>query len=345
MQTSIGIGSAYYNGQDWLETVDFTQEAEKLGVNHVWSAEAWGMDAVVPLAYLAARTDKIKLGTGIMQITSRAPSMTAMTCQSMRTVSDNRFILGLGVSGPQVVEGLHGAAFAHPVARLRECLEIIKLGLNGERVSYQGKHYELPRREGEGKAIRLSQPPCPNLPIYLATLGPKSLELTGEVANGWLGTSFIPEHADVFFDHIKKGLDKAGRSWADIDIQVGGGFEVGDDVERMIEARKPGMAFQLGGMGSANTNFYNDAFKRAGYVDEAIEVQRLWVDRKRDEAAKRIPDEMILKTNIIGTPEMIRERLDAFKKVGVTTLRLGTGGNDHTSRIDKLAEALDIING
>ena len=345
MKTSIGIGSAYYNGDDWDEIVDFTLHAEKLGVDHVWSAEAWGMDAIVPLAYLAAKTEKIKLGTGIMQITSRVPSMIAMTCQSMRTVSNNRFVLGLGVSGPQVVEGLHGAAFAHPLARLRECLDVIKLGLKGDRIEYQGKHYTLPRAGGEGKPIRLSQPPCPDLPIYLATLGPKSLELTGAMADGWLGASFIPEQADVFFEHIKKGLKKAGRNWSDIDIQAGGGFEVGDDVERMIEERKPGMAFQLGAMGSASTNFYNDAFRRAGYVDAATEVQQLWVDRKREEAAKRVPDEMILKTNLIGTPDMIRERLAAFESAGVTTLRLGTGGTDHTSRLDKLAEAMDIVDG
>ena len=343
MKTAIGVGSAYYNGEDWDQLVDFTVQAEKMDVDYVWSAEAWGMDAIVPLAYLAAKTEKIKLGTGIVQISSRAPSMIAMTSQSLRTVSNNRFVLGLGVSGPQVVEGLHGASFAHPLGRLRECLEVIRIGLSGERLEYDGKHYLLPRPGGEGKALRLSQPPCPELPIYLATLGPKSLEMTGELADGWLGTSFIPEHADVFMAPIKKGLRKSGRTIADIDIQVGGGFEIGDDVERMIEARKPGMAFTLGGMGSASTNFYNDAFRRSGYEDAAIEVQKLWVKGKRDEAARRVPEDMILKTSFIGTRDMIGERLQAFRDAGVTTLRVSTGGNDHASRIDKLAEALDII--
>lgn len=343
MKTAIGIGSAYYNGADWDDLVDYTVQADKMGVDHVWSAEAWGMDAIVPLAYVAARTERIKLGTGIIQISSRVPPMIAMTSQSLATVSNDRFVLGLGVSGPQVVEGLHGAAFAHPLGRLRECIEIIRLGLQGDRVQYDGKHYVLPRPGGEGKPIRLSQPPRPNLPIYLATLGPKSMELTGELANGWLGTSFIPEHADVFLEPLKRGLEKSGRTLADIDIQVGGSFEVGDHVEEMIDARRPAMAFTLGGMGSAQTNFYNDAFRRAGYEDAAIEVQKLWVEGKKDLAIRAVPDEMVLKTSLIGTEEMIKERLQIYKEVGVTTMRLSTGGDDWKARTDSLAEAVDVI--
>ena len=158
------------------------------GCTRAWSAEAWGADAIVPLAYLAAKTERIRLGTGIMQISSRVPSMIAMTAQSLDTVSNGRFNLGLGVSGPQVVEGLHGAKFAKPLSRLRECVDILRMGLGGEKLQYDGEHYTLPRPGGEGKPIRLSQPPRPNLPIYLATLGPRSLQMTGEVADGWLGT-------------------------------------------------------------------------------------------------------------------------------------------------------------
>ncbi|MCZ6503967.1 MAG: LLM class F420-dependent oxidoreductase [Gammaproteobacteria bacterium] len=343
MKTAIGIGSAYYNGEDWDELVNYTVEAEKMGVDHVWSAEAWGMDAIVPLAYMAAKTKTITLGTGILQISARVPSMIAMTSQSMAAVSDNRFVLGLGVSGPQVVEGLHGASFAHPLGRLRECVEIIRLGLSSERVEYDGKHYVLPRPGGEGKPIRLSQPPQPDLPIYLATLGPRSLEMTGELADGWLGTSFIPEHADVFLEPLKKGLAKAGRSLSDIDIQVGGSFEISDDVERMVEARRPAMAFTLGGMGSAQTNFYNDAFKRAGYEEAAVKVQSLWVDGKKEEAIREVPEEMILRTNLIGTEDMVRERLRAYRDAGVNTMRLSTGGSNWKERTDSLAEAVDLV--
>ncbi|MFP6805574.1 MAG: LLM class F420-dependent oxidoreductase [Pseudomonadales bacterium] len=343
MKTAIGIGSAYYNGEDWDQLVDYAVEADRMGVDYLWSAEAWGMDAIVPLAYMAAKTKNIILGTGILQISARVPSMIAMTTQSLATVSENRFVLGLGVSGPQVVEGLHGASFSHPLGRLRECVEIVRMGLNSERVQYDGKHYLLPRPGGEGKPIRLSQPPRPDLPIYLATLGPKSMEMTGELADGWLGTSFIPEHADVFLAPLKKGLAKSGRQMSDLDIQVGGSFEISDDVERLIDARRPAMAFTLGGMGSAKTNFYNDAFKRAGYEEAAVKVQSLWVDGKKEEAIRAVPDEMILKTNLIGTEEMVRERLRVYRDAGVTSMRLSTGGKDWKQRTESLAEAVDLV--
>lgn len=343
MKVAIGIGSAYYNGDDWNELVDYTVAADTMGVDYVWSAEAWGMDAVVPLAYLAAKTQHIKLGTGIMQISSRVPPMIAMTAQSLRTVSNNRFVLGLGVSGPQVVEGLHGASFAKPLSRLRECVDIIKLGLASERIAYEGKHYVLPRPGGEGKPIRLSQPPQADLPIYLATLGPKAMEMTGELANGWLGTSFMPEQADIFLEPLLRGLAKSGRTLADIDVQVGGSLEIDDDVERLIEARRPAMAFTLGGMGSAKTNFYNDAFKRAGYAEAAEEVQALWVSGDKEAAIRAVPDEMVLKTNLIGTREMIVERIKAYAGAGVTTLRISTSGRNWRERTETLAEATDLI--
>lgn len=343
MKTAIAVGSAYYNGEEWDDLVEFTVEAENLGVDQAWSAEAWGMDSIVPLAYLAAKTTKIQLGTGILQISSRVPSMIAMTAQSMSTVSKGRFLLGLGVSGPQVVEGLHGQSFAKPLGRMRECIDIIKMGLRGDRVQYKGEHYLLPRPGGEGKPIRLSQPPRPDLPFYLATLGPKALEMTGELADGWLGTSFIPEHANVFFDPIRKGAEKAGRRFEDIDIQIGGSIEIGDDIERMIEARKPAMAFTLGGMGSAKTNFYNAAFRRSGYAEVAEEVQKLWVDGKKSEAIHRVPDDLILKTSLIGTEDMIKERLRAYKEAGVTTFRLGAEGDNLQNKIDRLGTALDLV--
>ena len=344
MKTAIGIGSAYYNGDDWDQLVEYTKAADKMGVTQAWSAEAWGMDAIVPLAYLAGQTENIQLGTGILQISSRVPSMIAMTAQSLDTVSNGRFILGLGVSGPQVVEGLHGAAFAKPLSRLREVVEILHIGLRGEKLAYDGEHYQLPRQGGEGKAIRLSQPPRPDLPIYLATLGPKSLQMTGELADGWLGTCFLPEHADVFLDDLKAGAAKAGRTLADIDIEAGGYFEIGEDVERLIAERKPAMAFTLGAMGSAKTNFYNDAFCRAGYEGPAKEVQGLWVSGKRDDAIKAVPDEMVLMANLIGTEDMVKERLKAFADSGVNTLRLSTGGNTWSERTAALEEAMDLIN-
>jgi F420-dependent oxidoreductase-like protein len=343
MKTAISVGSAYYNGEEWDDLVSYVVEAERLGVDMVWSAEAWGMDAVVPLAYLAARTERIVLGTGIAQITARVPTMTAMTAQSLDTVSRGRFVLGLGVSGPQVVEGLHGAPFGQPLKRLREYVDVVRLGLSGKKVAYRGKHYVLPRPGGEGKAIRLSQPPRPNLPIYLATLGPKSLAYTGEVADGWLGTSFLPERADVFFEHLELGAERAGRTLGDLDLQVGGSFEISDDVELLVDARRGGLAFTLGGMGSAKTNFYNEAFQRAGFVDAALEVQRLWVAGKRDEAIARVPDEMVLGTHLIGTEEMVRGRLRAYRDAGINTLRLAPAGGNWRERLASLEHALELV--
>jgi F420-dependent oxidoreductase-like protein len=261
--------------ENWPEAATYVVEAERLGVDDVWSAEAWGHDAVTPLAFLAARTKRLRLGTGIMQAGTRTPALVAMTAMSLAAMSGNRFVLGLGVSGPQVIEGWHGIRFDRPVQRMREIIEIVRKVARGERLAHQGKIYELPLPGGEGKAIRSGAPPVPPIPIYLATLSPKSLEFTGEVADGWLGTSFMPEHARVFFDPIASGAARAGRKLTDLDLQAGGVAAFGDDVERLVAERKPALAFTLGAMGSARHNFYNDAFRRAGYEDVAIEAQRL----------------------------------------------------------------------
>ncbi len=343
MRTAIGIGSAYASGTNWDALAEYVVEADRMGIDDVWSAEAWGTDAVTPLAFLAGRTERVRLGTGIMQISARAPSMTAMTAMSLASISKDRFVLGLGVSGPQVVEGLHGVPFAMPLGRLREYVDILKIALSGEKIAYDGRHYTLPRPGGEGKAIRMSQPPRPELPIYLATLGPKSLEYTGEVADGWLGTSFIPEHTDAFFPAMRAGAERAGRSFGDIDIQVGGDVEFGDDLERMAARRKPAMAFTLGAMGSAQTNFYNDAYRRAGFIETAREVQALWISGKREEAAARVPDEMVLGNTLIGDETRVRERIRAYRDAGVTTLRLNPAGGNVRERLDTLGRFLELV--
>ena len=295
MKVSIGIGGAASGGRrdNFQDNVEFVVEAEKLGVDTVWSAEAWGQDAIAPLAYLAARTERIRLGTGIMQVSARTPSMTAMTALTMASISGDRFILGLGASGPQVVEGLQGRPFKAPLTRMRETVDIVKLAFAGERIAYQGRYHQLPLPGGEGKALRLAQPGNDRIPIYLATLGPNALKYTGEAADGWLGTSFTPEHADAHLDPIRNGAESAGRSLADIDIQVGGTVAFGD-AEALAEPMKTGLAFTLGAMGSARTNFYNDAFKRGGWDAVARESQALWVAGKREQAAAVIPTEMVL---------------------------------------------------
>jgi probable F420-dependent oxidoreductase, Rv3520c family len=328
--------------ENWSEAADYVVEAERLGVDDVWSAEAWGHDAVTPLAFLAARTTRLRLGTGIMQAGTRTPALVAMTAMSLSAMSSNRFILGLGVSGPQVIEGWHGIRFDRPVQRMREIIEIVRMAARGERVAYQGKIYQLPLPGGEGKALRSGAPPVPPIPIYLATLSPKSLEFTGEVANGWLGTSFMPEHARVFFEPLAAGAARAGRMLADLDLQAGGVAAFSDDVDRLVAERKPGLAFTLGAMGSARHNFYNDAFRRAGYEDVAAEVQRLWLEGKREEAAARVPDDMALKTNLLGTEAMVRARIAAYRAAGVTTLRVEPAGRSLDERLRTLARVIAL---
>jgi len=329
--------------EDWEQASTYVVEAERLGVDCLWSAEAWGHDAVTPLAFMAARTSRIRLGTGIMQAGTRTPALVAMTAMSLAAMSQGRFLLGLGVSGPQVIEGWHGIRFERPVQRLREMVEIVRRATRGERLEYRGSIYELPLPGGEGKALRSAAKPQPNIPIYLATLSPKSLEMTGEIADGWLGTSFMPEHARVFFDHLEAGARRAGRALGSLDLQAGGVAAFSDDVERLIPPRKPGLAFTLGAMGSRRHNFYNDAFKRAGYTDVALEVQRLWLDGHREEAAERVPDELVLKTNLLGTEAMVRRRLEAYRDAGVTTLRVEPAGDTLDARLDTLGRLLGLV--
>lgn len=344
MRISVSVGSAYYDGENWQDIVEYVKAADRLGCDAVWSAEAWGMEAVSSLGYLAAVTENIKLGPGIMQISARTPAMTAMTALSMAQISGDRFLLGLGVSGPQVVEGLHGEAFAKPMSRLREYIEIVRKGIDGERFVYDGDHYVLPRPGGEGKALKSSIRPRPELPIYLATLGPRSLELTGELADGWLGTSFIAEHADVFFDPIRKGAEKAGRTLADIDLQTSASIRVSDDVDRLIEQGRPAMAFTLGGMGSATTNFYNNAYSRSGWADVAEAVQRLWVEGDKPAAVAAVPDELVLAAQLIGTEQMVIDRIRAYEAAGVQCLRVAPQGRTSADQIAHLEMAVELVN-
>lgn len=317
-------------------------EVEKLGVDILSSSEQWGTDAFTPLAYLAGKTSRIKLQTSIAQAGTRSPAVLAMTAMSLDAISEGRFILGLGTSGPQVIEGWHGVTFKNAVTRLRETVEIVRLIAKGERAEYRGKVYELPLPGGEGRALRTSSPPR-TIPIYLATLGPKSLEMTGEVADGWIASSFMAEHASVFIQHIRAGAERAGRSLDSVERQAGGVVEFSDDVEALIQKRKPGFAFEIGAMGSRTNNFYKDAYARQGYGDLVDEVQRLWLDRRRDEAAALIPDDFVIKTNLLGTDEMVKERIRAFRDNGITILSVGTQGDTMPERLDNLGRFMELV--
>ena len=328
---------------DWAAASTWVTEAERLGVDCVWSAEAWGHDAVTPLAFLAARTTRIGLGSGIVQAGTRTPALVAMTAMSLASMSGNRFRLGLGVSGPQVIEGWHGIRFDRPVRRMRETVEIVRQLCRGERSSYRGEIYELPLPGGEGKPLRAGARPQPAVPIYLATLAPRSLELTGEIAQGWLGTSFMPEHAEIFTGPIATGAARAGRALADLDLQAGGAVAFGDDLERLIAPRKPGLAFTLGAMGSRQHNFYNEAYQRAGYPDDARAVQQLWLEGRREEAAARVPDRLVLQSNLLGTDEMVRARVRAYRDAGITTLRVEPASGVLEERLATLGRLMDQV--
>lgn len=339
LKVSIGFGAGRGG---WREAVSWVLEAERLGVDSVWSAEAWGFDAVTPLAYLAGQTETVKLGTGIMQAGTRTPAAVAMTAMTMESLSGGRFILGLGNSGPQVVEGWHGIAFDRPVQRLREIVEIVRMAASGERVSYAGKIYTLPRPGGEGRALKSSAPPA-QIPIYLATLGPRSLEMTGEIADGWLASSFMPDHADAFFEPMRRGAERAGRSFEAIAKHAGGVVAFSDDVDRLIQPRKPGFAFEIGAMGSKDHNFYKDAYARQGYAELVDRVQALWLDRKRDEATALIPDEFVVKANLLGTDEMVRERIRVYRDAGVTTISAGPAGETFAERVETLGRFMALV--
>jgi F420-dependent oxidoreductase-like protein len=339
MRVAVGIP----RHDNWAEASTYLVEAEGLGVDCVWSFESWGTDAVTPLAYIAAKTSRMRLGSGVMQAGTRTPALVAMTAMTLASMSGGRFLLGLGVSGPQVIEGWHGIRFEKPVQRMRETVEIVRRAIRGERLAYKGQVYELPLPGGEGKALRTNATPQPNIPVYLATLSPRSLEMTGEIADGWLGTSFMPDHARVFFDHIEAGARRAGRSLGSMDLQAGGHVAFGDDLPRLIAPRKRGLAFTLGAMGSRQHNFYNDAFRRAGYEDAAVEVQRLWLDRRPEDATARVPDELVLKTNLLGTPAMVRTRLETYRKAGITTLRVDPGGATLDEKLATLGRVMDLV--
>ena len=307
MKVSIAYGGpASGKKRDWDDQVQFLREAEQMGVDIIWSAEAWGMDGISTLAYLAAVTESVQLGTGILQISARTPVMTAMTALSMAAISEDRFILGLGVSGPQVVEGLHGVPFSQPLRRLRETVDIVRQAFAGEKIVYEGNHHVLPLPGGEGKALRLAQPANDQIPIWLATLGPKSLAYTGEAADGWVGTSFVPSGASATLEHVVQGAIGAGRDPNSIEYQAGGAVQFGDDLEKLLEPRRPGVAF-LWSHGFAKHELYNDA-----YSQEVSKSSSSWKpagEQGARPAIAAVPDELILQTNFLGSTSEVTERM------------------------------------
>lgn len=343
MRTATTIEAS--GGSNWRETLDFVLEAEQLGLDVCWVAEAWGSDAPSALGYLAGRTDRLLLGSGIIQIGTRTPVAIAQAALTLADMSDGRFLLGLGPSGPQVMEGLHGVPFAKPMTRMRETVAVIRQAFAGEKVSFTGSTVRIPL-PGEARPMRLSTAPNPDIPIYLATMSPKMLTLTGEIADGWLGTSFVPEGSAAYFTPLAAGLAAAGRVRKDLDVCQGAEVAFAtdeDELRGMVVERKKGLAFSLGGMGSATTNFYNDAYSRQGWADAAAAVRDRWQGGDRDGAAELVTDEMVLGTTLIGTEDMVRTRLGVWRDAGVDTVRLYPAGDTLDTRLTTLARALDLV--
>ena len=335
------------SGGNWPETVEFVREAEKLGLDICWVAEAWGSEAPSALGYLAARTDRMLLGSGIIQLGTRTPMAIARAAITLSNISGGRFLLGLGASGPQVIEGLHGVPFGHPLTRMRETVEIVRLAARGEKIAFAGREFTIPLPDSEARPMRLSMRAEHAIPIYLATLSPAMLRLTGEIADGWLGTSFVPERAGQgYFAHLDAGLAAAGRTRADLDICQGAEVAFCDtagSLGAMVASRKKELAFSLGGMGSASTNFYHDAYGRQGWAEAAAAVRERWQAGDRDGAAGLVTDEMVLATTLIGTEDMVRERLRVWRDAGVDTVRLYPAGEGLAGRLETLGRALDLV--
>ncbi|WP_028662093.1 LLM class F420-dependent oxidoreductase [Saccharomonospora saliphila] len=317
----LGLNLGYWGAGNDASNLALATRADELGYSVVWVAEAYGSDAPTVLAFVAARTSSVDIGSAVLQIPARTPAATAMTAATLDTLSGGRFRLGLGVSGPQVSEGWHGVRFAAPLARTREYVDIVRAALRREKVRYDGTHYRLPLPDGPGKALALTVHPVrEHIPTYLAAIGPRNLELTGELADGWLPVFFSPEYADTQLDHLRAGAAKAGRTLADLDIAPTVPFVPGEDWRVCADSVRAYAALYLGGMGSRDRNFYNRLACRMGFADAAAEVQEKYLAKDYAGAMAAVPLEFLDATSLLGPVERIAERMAAFAEAGVTTL-------------------------
>jgi len=319
----LGLNLGYWGAGNDARNLALAQEADRLGFSVVWAAEAYGSDCVSVLAWVGALTERIDLGAAVMQIPARTPAMTAMTAATLDTLSGGRFRLGLGVSGPQVSEGWHGVRFDKPLARTREYVDIVRSALRRERVRYDGKHYQLPLPDGPGKALALTVHPVrPEIPLYLAAVGPKNLELAGEIADGWLAIFYSAEHSGESLAALRAGQERAGRTGAVMDIAATMPIVVGDDVTVAAEPVRNYCALYVGGMGSRSQNFYNALAVRMGFEQAAAEIQNRFLSRDYAGAAAAVPQEFVDAISLLGPVERIADRMQALADSGVTTISL-----------------------
>jgi F420-dependent oxidoreductase-like protein len=320
----LGVHIGYWGlGLSAAEQLALVRDAERLGYDSVWAAEAYGSDAVTVLAWLAAQTERIRLGSAILQMPGRSAAMTAMTAATLDQLSGGRLLLGIGTSGPQVAEGWHGQRFARQLRRTREYVEVVRKALRRERLEYRGETLELPLPDGPGKALKLTIAPVQErIPVYIAAIGPKNTALTAEIADGWLPTMFSPEHVAEFRPLLEEGFARAGdgKSLAGFDIAPTVSALVSDDRAAARDAVRPYLALYIGGMGSREQNFYNRAAQSYGFEDAARTVQDLYLEGRKQEAAAALPGELIDAVSLCGPPDLVRDRLRVFRESGVGTL-------------------------
>ena len=341
----LGLNIAYWGlGLSADEQLELVREAERLGYDSVWAAEAYGSDAATVLAWLAGQTETINLGSAIFQIPGRSPAMAAMTAATLDQISGGRFRLGLGPSGPQVSEGWHGVRFARQLQRTREYVEVVRKALARERLEYHGETIELPLPDGPGKALKLTiAPEQEHIPIYIAAIGPRSVTLVGEIADGWLPVFFSPEHVNEFRPLLEEGAARAGRTLDDsFDISPTVNVLVSDDIDAARDAMRPVLALYVGGMGSREKNFYNQLVQRYGFEDAARKVQDLYLDGKRDEAAAALPPDLIDAVTLAGPSDVVRDRLAVYREAGVGTLQVSPMAFDFEGRLAQLRQVAEL---
>jgi F420-dependent oxidoreductase-like protein len=330
----IGYWGLGLSSQDQLEIV---REAEKLGYDSVWAAEAYGSDTATVLAWLAGQTSTIRLGAGIFQMPARSAAMTAMTAATIDQLSGGRMIIGIGSSGPQVAEGWHGQRFAKQLQRTREYVAVVRMALARERVEFKGETLELPLPDGPGKALKLTISTVQErIPVYLAAIGPKNTALAGEIADGWIPTLFSPEHVSELRPLLQEGADRAGRSLDGFDIAPTVNAFVTDDIEAARNAMRPFIALYVGGMGSRKQNFYNNLVCRYGFEQQAKVIQDFYLEGKREEAMAAIPDELIDKVSLCGPKDVVRERIAVYRDAGVGTLGITPIAFTKDDRLEQL---------
>jgi F420-dependent oxidoreductase-like protein len=328
-------------GGDAKAAVAQIKAMEAAGLDIVWVAEAYSFDAVSTMGFLAAHTERVEIASGILPIYTRTPTLTAMTAASLDSLTNGRFILGLGASGPQVIEGFHGVPYDRPLGRTREIIDVCRQVWKRERVVHDGPSYQIPLPEGQGtglgKPLKLINHPLrEDIPIYVASLGPKNVEMTAEVANGWMPLFYLPEKAkDVWGADLAAGESKRDAALGPLEVVAGSLLSIGEGAEKVREFARPMIALYVGGMGAKGKNFYNDLICRYGFEKEAEQIQDLYLSGKKDEAAALVPDELLEKTTLCGPEGYVKERLAAFQESGVTILNVTPIGDPNQLELVK----------